>query len=109
MQVRLAIRVQVVLAMVRRPPQRALLTGRLREKGHGELPEAIELVGAMAEIAVVPAGDGEHPQVVRTEEPGEQAPVEGHGQHQQNRGVHCQEREHCGEVVVLTLDDRFSH
>ena len=47
-------------AMVRRPPQHALLARALRQHRHQELIEAVELVGAMAEVAVVARGDPEH-------------------------------------------------
>ena len=43
-----------------RPPQRAFLCARLREKRENELKDATRLVRAMREIAVITARDREH-------------------------------------------------
>ena len=53
--------VPVVQAMVARPPQRPLLGGREPAERQDELEHPGRLVGPVGEVAVVAAGDEEHP------------------------------------------------
>src|SRR5262245_24577975 len=101
---------QVVIAMMRRPPEGALLPGRLRKEREPELPEAVELERSMTEVAVVPGRDSEHPQEVRTGKPGDHARRERDDKNQQHRGVEHDKRHHRAQVIVLPLcDDNLSH
>ena len=59
--VTLGVAVAVVVPVVGRPPQRALLRGRGGAERHHELPEPVEPVAPMGEVAVVAGGDEEHP------------------------------------------------
>ena len=71
----------MVVAMMRRPPERALLARRLREERQAELPEAVELVRAMTEVAVVAAGDAEHPHQDSSPRPARERPAKRNDEH----------------------------
>ena len=73
-------------AVVRRPPQHALLARTLRQHRHRELEEAIQLVGAMAEITMVAGRDPKHAHHVHNQHEREILPAEGNEKHSQ----HCQ-------------------
>lgn len=63
------IRVLVVMSVVCSPPDGALLSRALGHECKDKLPEAIQLVCAVGEVAVVASGDKKHPhQVERTTE-----------------------------------------
>src|SRR5262245_57104133 len=96
-------------AVVGRPPEDALLSRGLREKREAELPEPIELEGSMAEKPVIPPGDAEHPEVIRTEAPEKQGPTARNGQNQEDRRMHEQKGQHGAEVVVLPLERNYIH
>ena len=108
-QVGLAIGVQMMVAVMGGPPERALLGGGLREEGEPELPEPVELVGAMTEVPVVPARHAEHPQVVRAGKPEHVLQFEVDRQNQKCGEVQANEGQHRAEVVVLALHRQFSH
>ena len=56
----------MVVAVVRCPPQWALLDGRGATHSHQELHHTPHLVTAVGEVAVVPRGDEEHAREVQT-------------------------------------------
>ena len=60
MNVAFLIRVFVMAAMMRSPPQRAFLNGHRAEQGEQELNEAASLERAMGKIAMIPGGQSEH-------------------------------------------------
>ena len=60
----LGVGVQVVLAVLGRPPEHALLRRALGEAGEHELAGAAGLEGAVREVAVVAGADAEHAQPV---------------------------------------------
>jgi len=64
-QIARLVRVAVVVAMVRRPPQRAALNAARTEQPEQELHRSRGSEGLVREIAVVEAGDREHPQRVQ--------------------------------------------
>src|SRR5262245_6950125 len=101
----------MVIAVMRRPPDRALLGGGLRQERQTELPEPVELVGAMAEIPVVAARDAEHAKKVGPGTETDQRP--GRPERGQNRKedqrMHDDERKHGCEVVILALECNFGH
>jgi hypothetical protein len=55
---------QVMMAMLGRPPQHALLRAALRQHGKQELEGAAGAVGAVCEVAVVAGSDGKNPQPI---------------------------------------------
>ena len=57
MDVELGVGIEVVVAVVGRPPQNALLRGALRHHGENELKDAARLIGAMREVAVIAGPD----------------------------------------------------
>jgi len=61
MNVACLIGMQMMPAMMRSPPQCALLRGRLRKHRENELKNAAGFVGAVRKISVIAAGDGKHP------------------------------------------------
>src|SRR6185437_7477943 len=67
MNVELRIGMEVVVAMVGRPPQNALLRRRLRHGGENQLEGAAGLIGAVGKVAVITGADGEDAQPVKTD------------------------------------------
>ena len=59
MEIVLGVGMAVVMPVMRRPPERALLRRAAPEKGEAELEEAAGLVAAMGKVAVERAGDAE--------------------------------------------------
>ena len=72
MEVFLPVLVQIVIAMMRRPPEHAFLRAGLREARHPELPEPVHAERSMTEVAVVAARYRKHPEEVRPGQPGDQ-------------------------------------
>src|SRR3990167_6652979 len=62
MQIGIAIRMLVMLPMMRRPPQRPALRRRIAEHGKHKLPDAVGLERAMRKITVIERRDREHAQ-----------------------------------------------
>src|SRR5712691_5973316 len=62
-QVRFRVGVAVMVAVVRGPPQHALLRGGGGHDGDDELKRAAGLKGAMGKVAMVPGRDKKHPHV----------------------------------------------
>ena len=58
------IRMQVVMTVLGRPPQDALLSARLSEKRQKKLEYSTGLIGYVREIAVVASADGKDAQPV---------------------------------------------
>src|SRR5208337_2963018 len=67
MNVELGVGIEMVIAVVARPPQHALLRRALRQRGENELKGAAGLESAMREIAMVAGPDGENPQPVEAD------------------------------------------
>src|SRR5271165_3717754 len=67
MDISLPVCVPMMHAMVSGPPEDALLARGLSHKCHQELPPTPQLVGAVAEIAVVSRGNGKHTNTVRSQ------------------------------------------
>ena len=67
MDVEFGVGMEVVVAMVGRPPQDALLRRRLREHCENELEGPAGLIGAVGEVAMVTRPDGEDPQPVKAD------------------------------------------
>ena len=55
----------VMVAMMSGPPERALLCAGLCEECQQELEDAAGLVGAMRKVTVIPARDAEHPREIQ--------------------------------------------
>ena len=67
MNVEFGVGMEVVVAMVGRPPQDALLRRRLRERGENELEDPAGLISAVGKVAMVTRTDGEDPQPVKAD------------------------------------------
>ena len=67
MNVEFGIGMEVVVAMVGRPPQDALLRRRLRHHGENALKRAARLVGAVGKVPMIAGPDGEDSQPVKTD------------------------------------------
>ena len=67
MNVELRIGMEVVVAMVRRPPQHTLLRRRLRHDRENELKDSAGLIGAMGKVAMVASPDGKNPEPVKAD------------------------------------------
>ena len=66
----------MMVAMVRRPPEHAFLSRAFRQEGHAKLPETIHTIAAVAEIAMVAGGNGEHPDIIEPDDPQQIAGLE---------------------------------
>ena len=64
MHISTCIGMQMVVTVLCRPPQNALLSAALGENGKDELKYPAGRVGSMREVTVIPRADGEHPQPV---------------------------------------------
>src|SRR5437867_3536989 len=60
MDVMLGVGMQVMMAVLGRPPQYALLGGALRQQGENELERAAGRVSAMREVAMITGANGKH-------------------------------------------------
>ena len=65
--VRIRIGKQVVMAVLGRPPQHALLRGGLRDPGQHELEDAARLVAAMRKVAMIATRHAEHAEPVEAD------------------------------------------
>ena len=65
--VELRIGMEMVVAMVGRPPQHALLRGRLCERRENELEDPAGLISAVGKVAMVASADGEDPQPIKAD------------------------------------------
>ena len=68
----LPIRLPMMQAMMRRPPQDSLLRRTLRQKCHRELRNPAKLVASMPEIPVIAGRDSKHADRVGHGEPGQE-------------------------------------
>ena len=67
MNVEFGVGMEVVVAMVGRPPQYALLRSRLREHCENELEGAAGVVSPVGKVAMVASPDGENPEPIKAE------------------------------------------
>ena len=65
MNVEFGVRMEVVVAMVRRPPQDAFLRRRLRYHRENKLEGPAGLISAVGKVAMVARPDGENPEPVK--------------------------------------------
>src|SRR5713101_10045312 len=99
----------MMVAMMRRPPEHAFLTGRLREEGKTELPGAIEFKGTMTEIPMVASRDAKHAQEVRAEQPRNDTQLEWRRKDEQDGSMKHQKRHHRREVIGFAFDCELAH
>ena len=95
------VRVLVVVAVIGRPPEHALLGRRLSQQRQQELGHAGQPVGAMAEVAVEAGRDGEHPQVVGAEAEGDALPGEADGEDAEGRDMDEEEADERRRADLL--------
>jgi hypothetical protein len=91
-----------VIAMMRGPPDRAALHGRGADHAEQELRHARGLEGLVGEIAVVEAGDREHPQEVERHANDEGDRAHAHHEHEQAGRVHQDERQRAQPVDAVS-------
>ena len=70
------IRIAMVHAMMRCPPENAHLRAGLGEKGEDKLRDSTELEGAMAEVTVIAGSDRKHANAISDHEPRDIRPFE---------------------------------
>src|SRR5262249_2313235 len=94
----------VMVAMMRRPPQRAFLKARLREAREDELKPAARPIRSMREVAVIAARHTEHADVVERdcEREALPGPTEDRNAHD-CRDVHAEERSAHDPAIVTLL------
>src|SRR5450432_1748504 len=94
------IRVDMVVAMVCRPPNGPALHGRGAQQSEDELPDARSLEGAVRKIAMLEARDGEHPKEIEHHRDGQRHPAETHPDYRKAGGMHQKERQHPRPIDV---------
>lgn len=72
------IRKFMMVAVIRRPPERAFLCRGLREESHEELEYPRSLIRTVREITVISAGDGEHSEIVHSNTESDPLPCKRH-------------------------------
>src|SRR5438105_6872123 len=83
MQIQLLVRVPVMMAVVCRPPQHALLRRRHGHEGDDDLKRAAGFKRAMREIAMIPGRDEEHAHDEERKGSHEVIPMKGDEENQQ--------------------------
>ena len=106
MEVFRRIGIGVVMAMVRRPQQRASLHARGADQREGELHRTRGAERAMREIAMVERGDREHPHRVQHRRNRDRRGGHADPEHAEARQVHRDEGRHAHEVEPVALIDR---
>jgi hypothetical protein len=101
--VRTLVRMRMMMAMMRGPPDRSALHGGGAEHREDELTGARGLERAMREVAVIKTGDGEH--AYRVERHGRDDSRRAHANvdHTQAGKVHSDERQHAHPVDAIDL------
>ncbi len=92
MQIVLIVRMDMVMAMVRRPPERSPLHRGTADGGKNKLDHAPRLEGAMREIAMIPTGERENTQGIESECNREPDPAETDPEYPDARDMHQDER-----------------
>src|ERR1700683_3550759 len=90
----------MVVAMMRRPPDRPALHGRGTQQAEDELTDARCLEAAVREIAMIEAGDGEHAHDVQRQSDDECGPAEAYPNHRETGRVHQQKGYDPGPIDV---------
>src|SRR5579872_1061274 len=88
-----------MVAMVRRPPEYALLRGSLGKEGHQELWHTGQLIRTVAEVAVVPGGNAEHAYQVCDHGEGNILPLEREEENTERANVQKEERHDRAKTV----------
>src|ERR1700710_1486155 len=93
----------MVMAMLGRPPQHALLRAALGEKGEDELEGPAGREGAVREIAMVAGGDREHTKPVERHAKRDRRPCDPGPDRRETAQMHDQERNDGGveDVVIV--------
>src|SRR5262245_43669091 len=105
MHVVLGIRMQMVMAMLGRPPQHALLQRALRQHREHELERPAGRIGAMREVAVVSGPDGEDARPVEHDTDDEGVPGDAGPDRRETRQVdkHEWDRRRIDDVVMFAV------
>jgi hypothetical protein len=91
----------VVVAMNGGPPERAALDGGIAERGEDELAETARLKAAMGKVAMIEAGDGEHPHKVECRGHDGGRPTKADGENEETTRVQKDERN--GALPLKTI------
>jgi len=105
-QVFLQIGIAVMVAMVRRPPENALLRGRHGHPGDHELKPAAGLERAVGKIPVIARGDEEHAHFVKHEGGNEIGPLERQKKDAQRSEVDQSEGNQGNQVETRPIRER---
>ena len=96
---------QVMMAMLGRPPEHALLGRALGQEGEHELERAAGRVGAMREIAMIAGADGEHPQPIERDAERDRLPGDAGPDRRDAGEMHQHERDggRIDDVAVIVV------
>jgi hypothetical protein len=87
MGIRTRVGIPVMCSMMRSPPEDAFLRTRLGQEAQEELADAPQLKRSVAEVPVIPGGDGEHANRIGCDEPADIRTSEGHPKQEKARKV----------------------
>src|SRR5204863_7944905 len=107
MRVGVQIGVLVMMAMVRRPPQRALLSRRASDAGEHELKDTTRAVRPVREIAMVSTRDAEHANGVHRRAEADRFPRDTGPERAQTRHVKTEERDTPDPFDAFAVRDRI--
>ena len=92
--------------VMRRPPQHTFLAGALRQHRECELEQAVQLVGAMAEIPMVARCHSQHAHQVHRQHQRRILPAKGNKEHPKRRQV---QRRKAGDRAESIVTDFLVH
>src|SRR5258708_12610133 len=95
-----------MMAMMRRPPENALLGGRHGHPGNHKLKPAAGFEGAMRKIAMIAGGDEEHAHFKKHESGDEIRPLKRQEKDAQRSNVDKSERNQGNQVEARPIGER---
>ena len=95
----------VMIAVMRRPPQRSALHAGRADQREGELHRARGAEALVREVAVIETGDREHPYRVQRCRDRDRDRRDAHPEHREAGDVHRQERQRAQPVDAVAIGD----
>ncbi len=103
MQVQVLVGIAVMMPVMRRPPEHALLRGRRGHERNHKLENAAGLEGAVRKIAVVPGGHKKHAHQENAQACKQIGPVKWNKEDRQHEGMNQEKRQRMNERNARTI------
>ena len=107
MDIFFSVRVAVVMAMMRCPPQWSPLNGGIADNSKHKLPEPIGFECIVGEIAMVESCDRKHPNEIKPDSRENGKPAPSHPNHAQTHHVHDHEWKDSKPIDFLESGVRY--